>query len=134
MAFQPKIFLLLNQPLLAKVAITALLLPLVSLSLFILDCYNWHRKPADLSVLNLEGWEFEKAKSKYISNISHYLKLGREKVSHFLRCKSLTISSTTSFDKLNAEQQAQKPTSFKFRDQLLRLVRRVTQSSISLGH
>ena len=117
MIFQTKIFLLLNQPLLAKVATTALLLSLVPLSLFILDCYNWYRKPANLPVLNLEGWEFEKAKSKYISNIFHYLRLGREKVSHFPRCQSLTTSSTTSFDKLNTEQQAQKLTLLKFRDQ-----------------
>jgi hypothetical protein len=77
---QPQIFSVLNETLLAKFTATALLLLLVPFSFFLIDTYKSFQKPSNLPVLNLEGWKFEKAKSKYISNVSYYLKLGREKV------------------------------------------------------
>ena len=70
----------LSETLLAKIATTVILLSLVPVSLFLLDSYHYYRKPANLPVLNLDGWGFEKAKSRYIANVFFYLKLGREKV------------------------------------------------------
>lgn len=76
-----------SETLLAKISATALLLLLVPFSVFLIDTYKSFQKPSNLPVLNLEGWEFEKAKSKYISNVFYYLKLGREKVRVILLAK-----------------------------------------------
>jgi hypothetical protein len=90
----PQILSVLNETILAKVAVTVLLLSLVPLTLFLIDSYNfYYQKPSNLPVLNLEGWQFEKAKSKYISNVFYYLKLGREQVSiPHCRCKAVKSS------------------------------------------
>jgi cytochrome P450 len=113
---QPKTVSVLNETLIAKVAATTLLLLLMPLSFFLLQCYNYYSKPSNLPVLNLEGWEFEKAKSKYISNVFYYLKLGREKVGSISCCRIMTVTSAGP-PGARILQHAQKLISFKFQTQ-----------------
>ena len=58
-------------------------IPLVAKIIF--DLYFKLRKSCDLPVLNLDGWRFEEAKERYISDLFGYLKYGREKVCHHLQ-------------------------------------------------
>jgi hypothetical protein len=89
-----QILSVLNETLLAKVTAAAFLLLLAPLSLFLLDSYSfYYQKPSNLPVLNLEGWQFEKAKSRYISNVFYYLKLGREQVRSIPHCRRTAVKA-----------------------------------------
>ena len=79
MSFQPRSSPVLTESFLSKLAASVVLLLLVPLTLVLIDCFNYYRKPCNLPALNLEGWQFEKAKQKYIANVGYYLRLGREK-------------------------------------------------------
>lgn len=69
---------ILNERLSHTIATSIFLFLLAPLGLFLLDFYHYHRKPCDVPVINLEGWQYEKAKKNAISNFAYYLKLGRE--------------------------------------------------------
>ncbi len=79
MSFKIQLTPAFTEPLFSKVAASVALLLLVPLTLFIIDCFDYYRRPCNLAALNLEGWQFEKAKEKYIANVSYYLRLGRER-------------------------------------------------------
>ena len=63
-----------------KLVVCTLLFSLGTVFVFLFEWYKRLRAPCDLPVLNLEGWQFGKAKQAYITNLRYYLKIGREQM------------------------------------------------------
>ena len=75
--FQGSILL---QSVLVALLVPSTVLLIVRLITAGLDFWEKLNPPCDLPVLNLEGWQFAKAKQEYLTNLGKYLQIGREKV------------------------------------------------------